>query len=94
MCREAESSMSEENKDNKWHLDKKVPIAIILTIALQTAGVIWFAAKLESRVTAVEQRTESYWRERDGNRDRLSVLEFTTKSILTTVDRIEKKLDR
>lgn len=37
-------------KCSHWTIDKKVPIAVMVMIALQTASVIWFAAKLESRV--------------------------------------------
>jgi hypothetical protein len=33
-----------------WHLDRKVPVAIILTVALQTVGIVWWAASLSSRV--------------------------------------------
>ena len=33
-----------------WHLDKRVPIALIFTIALQTAAAIWWAANINSRL--------------------------------------------
>ena len=36
---------------DEWHLDKRVPIALILTIALQSAAAIWWAA---STTRAVE----------------------------------------
>lgn len=76
-----------------WHLDKKVPIAIILTLIIQTAGLVWFVAKLDSRVTLVEGRTEAFWRERDSNRDRLLVLEQQSRTILDAVRRIEQRLE-
>ena len=37
-----------------WHLDKKVPVAIILTVVGQTALFGWYASKLDSRVEALE----------------------------------------
>jgi len=37
-----------------WHLDKRVPVAIILSIALQTFAAIWWAATVNSRVAAAE----------------------------------------
>jgi Tfp pilus assembly protein PilO len=40
--------------ENHWHLDKRVPVAIIVAIFLQTAGAIWWAATIEGRVTANE----------------------------------------
>lgn len=40
-----------------WHLDKRVPIALIVTIVLQTAGLVWWAASLEGRLMRVERDT-------------------------------------
>ena len=33
-----------------WHLDKRVPITLILALLAQTAGMVWWAATLSSRV--------------------------------------------
>lgn len=33
-----------------WHLDKRVPIALIITLIMQTAGMVWWAAGLSHRV--------------------------------------------
>lgn len=38
-----------------WHLDKRVPLAIIMTIFIQTAGIVWWAANLENRVVTLEK---------------------------------------
>lgn len=40
--------------ENHWHLDKRVPIAIIVSLAVQSAAIIWWAATMEARVTAIE----------------------------------------
>ena len=40
-----------------WTVDRKIPLALVLTIVLQTAGALWWASKLESRVQAVEVKT-------------------------------------
>lgn len=39
-----------------WHLDKKVPLALIMAMALQTLGVIWWAASLSTRVDHQERQ--------------------------------------
>lgn len=83
----------EDKEDIGWHLDKKVPIAIVLMIAGQTAMGVWYVSNLDSRVTLVETRTESFWRERDSTRDRLLILEQRTSTILDTVSRIDRRLD-
>lgn len=33
-----------------WHLDKRVPISLILALLIQTGGMIWWAASLSGRV--------------------------------------------
>jgi hypothetical protein len=37
-----------------WHLDKKVPLALIVTIVMQTATAIWAMSALSQRVTQLE----------------------------------------
>ena len=50
-------------------MDKRVPVAIIVTLLLQAAGVLWFFAKMDSRVYALEEaRIEQ--RSRDAQQDR------------------------
>lgn len=39
-----------------WHLDKRVPIVLILTLAAQSCAVIWYASKLDSRVAYLEEQ--------------------------------------
>lgn len=45
--------MPEEPKDPaaaSWHFDKRVPIALILAIFVQTAGAIWWASSVNSYI--------------------------------------------
>lgn len=41
--------------EGSWHLDRKVPIAMILTIVMQTGAFVWFAARLDQRVEVLER---------------------------------------
>lgn len=42
-----------------WHLDKRVPIVLIITLTLNSALGIWYASKLDSRVGFLEfQQTQ------------------------------------
>lgn len=34
-----------------WHLDKRIPITLIITIIIQTMGVTWWASNVEARVS-------------------------------------------
>lgn len=46
-----------EDEDNKhWHLDKKVPIALIFTILAQTGAALWWAAGVNARVEQLERQ--------------------------------------
>jgi hypothetical protein len=40
---------------NKWQLERKIPLGIIIAIILQTLTAIWWAAKLDSRVVMQEE---------------------------------------
>jgi len=40
--------------DDVWHLDRKVPIGIILAIVVQTFGILIWATRLDSRVGYLE----------------------------------------
>jgi len=33
-----------------WHLDRRVPVTIILALVLQTMGGVWWGARLDARV--------------------------------------------
>jgi uncharacterized coiled-coil protein SlyX len=42
-----------------WHLDKRVPIGLILTIIIQTVYMTWWASKIDSRVSVLESNSSS-----------------------------------
>lgn len=46
--------MASEAKEEPWHFDKKVPIALIVTIVVQTVAVVWWASGIHHRVATVE----------------------------------------
>ena len=45
--------------DSAWHLDKKVPIALIASILIQTAGIVWWGATTSERVNALERKADA-----------------------------------
>ena len=47
---------SPDPQDGNWHLDKKVPLAIILVLVLQTGSIAWWAGTIQGRV---EDHTQS-----------------------------------
>ena len=84
-----------------WHLDKKVPIALIVTLAIQTAGMIWWAASLSFRVDEQSRRVVALEVSRDvaqalmaGLRSDTAVLRAESEAMRRQLDRIERMLDR
>jgi len=94
--------MDREGVSRTWHLDRRVPIGIIVTIALQVAVGIWGASKLDSRVERLEQGQVAQ-RERDIQQDR-QIAEGDARNerqlgdgvaqLRVHLDRIDGKLDR
>ena len=40
--------------EDHWHVDRKIPLALILTLAMQTLTAIWWAANVNARLATVE----------------------------------------
>lgn len=49
---------SAKSEDREWHLDKKVPIALIFSIVVQTGVIVWWGARLDARVGNLEKGDE------------------------------------
>src|SRR3546814_5575656 len=41
-----------------WHLDRRVPLALILALTVQTGGIVWWAATLQANGEALQTRVE------------------------------------
>lgn len=39
-----------------WHLDKRVPLALILALLIQTSGMVWWAATIQAEGRALQDR--------------------------------------
>ncbi|MCV6577445.1 MAG: hypothetical protein OIF58_17110 [Cohaesibacter sp.] len=78
------------NNREPWHLDKRVPVALIVTLMIQTFGVIWWAASMSERVNFLERQMQ----ERSDQSERLTRLEVNMKAVVSATTRIERKLDR
>lgn len=77
----------------QWHLDKKVPIAIIIALCIQTISFIVIAAAWKTSVDSRLERLEKSESDNSAQGDRILVLEQQLKFIVDSLSRIEKKLD-
>jgi hypothetical protein len=89
-----------EGDDGNWHLDKKVPIGLMLGLALNAGLGIWYASKLDSRISYLEQdgvhttlTIEKIQQTGSANETRLTRVEDHTESILEIVRRLEGRRD-
>jgi TolA-binding protein len=71
--------------DTSWHLDKRVPISLILALLVQTAGMVWWAASLSGRVdvNARDIRT---------TQSEMSVLRNSAQTQAVQLGRIEEQI--
>lgn len=87
--------------DNQWHLDKRVPIAFILTMMLQTAAIVWWASGLDAQQAALFNRVEKLETRNDKITDqlrdiegRLARVEAIGEAQLKSLERIHGSLER
>ena len=86
--------------DESWHLDKKVPVAIIVVLIGQFLLGLWFIAKLDSKVeeqaarlAKSEAQVSVIDREAREFGNRIVRIEEKTSSMLTILQRLERVLD-
>lgn len=78
-----------------WHLDKRVPVALIVAMFLQLIGFVWSYAILTSKVDTNEKniaRTESSLNARIDRSDVIASQRY--QDIAQSLRRIEDKIDR
>lgn len=78
-----------------WHLDKKIPIALILTLVFQTLAAVWWASGMDRRMTVAElelQKRGGWMEQKDREEVDLarviqsldSTMQFVTQSLSET----------
>ena len=78
-----------------WHVGREIPIALIFVVLIQTAGGVWWASTMTSKidsalVTLSEFRAERYTKE-DGRRDR-EFLGLVLEGLKTRDGELERRL--
>jgi hypothetical protein len=86
-----------------WTIDRRVPVGIIVSMALQLCGVVWWARgqaadvdMLRERDTQHETRMKKIEDLRDQERlsERLATLETEVKNQTALLRRIDERMDR
>lgn len=73
-----------------WHLDKRIPLALIGAILIQTGAAFWWASSINERVSSLE-----YWRQDSKNvAVDIAVLKNSVVDLKDILKRIESQLSR
>ena len=78
----------EDPASTGWHLDRRVPLALIIAIAVQTFGFRMWMGKLGTRVDTLEVAQSR----NHGDADRLTRLEVRIEHVQRAVERIDRRI--
>lgn len=85
--------MEQAIQSEHWHLDKKVPIGIIIALVIQTVAFFSIAVAWKTAVDARLARLEEISANSSVQNDRIIILEQQLKYIVESLNRIETKLN-
>ena len=80
----------DDAREKSWHLDKRVPIAFVLALLLQTSAALVWAGSARERMARIDVdvlRVQEL-------AERSARLEEQVSAMRATLERIEVKLDR
>lgn len=87
--------MATKNKpmlDSEWHLDKKVPIALIFSILFQSGAFLWWGASINERVKSLESTSSTATINAPVQADRLTRVEGKVETVQRDVTEIKQDI--
>lgn len=78
----------------QWHLDKRVPIALIFAIMIQSAGGVWWASAMNERMAQVERRIEGFASRNAQTDERVNTQAQEIAVLASEIKQIGRQLDR
>ena len=79
--------------EEEWHLDKKVPVGIIVALGLQTLAFIYIGTAWKTEVDFRVNNLERLNEERKSQEGRIITMEQQLRYITDSLGRIEAKLE-
>lgn len=83
-----------------WTFDRKIPVAVVITLLGQFLGFAWYASRLESRVSMLEekiiladQKAQALDKDARGVIERVIRMEEQTRAIYEIVRRLDERRD-
>jgi len=71
-----------------WQVDRRIPLALIITIVLQTGGIVWWASGLTYRVEQLERQAA----DAKPQADRLTRVEVRLDNVVDGISEIKALL--
>ena len=85
---------------SQWNLDKRVPLALILALMLQTSGAVWWASAQSTRTENTERRVQALegvdtkvWEMMRIMGEALAAIRANQEGARSALDRIERNID-
>lgn len=86
--------MVERRQGERWHVGKEIPLALILTLAVQTGSGIWWAATQSAKLDAVAGRLDEFrsaqYTQNDNRRD-MAIIHEQHQEFKRRLDTLERK---
>lgn len=86
---------------SNWHLDKRVPVSLIVALFVQTMSVVWWASTVEARVTEQDKKgiltAEYILRQQENDKKTIEILarlDERVKQQTEIVASIERKMTK
>lgn len=77
---------TDDPASRSWHLDKRVPVALLISLAVQTGAIIWWAAGITARLEQVERQQAAS----APHSERLTRVETRLEAVQSGIERIER----
>lgn len=84
--------MADNYEQSGWHLDKRVPVAIIAALLAQFVGFGWMFGQVENRVSQLERRVDLQEAVVRDIPEKIGRLDEQMQHLKSMLERIDQKL--
>lgn len=80
----------DKNDEQHWTLDRRIPIALVFAIFMQTISAVWWASTTNNRVENLERRVDVA----ENLTERVVRLEVVLNNVDKTLVRLNRTIDK
>lgn len=81
--------MSQQKKE-KWHIVKDIPVTVLLALTVYACGGIWWLSQVDNKIASIEAKVNAV----SSHESRIAVLESNNDMARSDRLRMEVKIDR